>query len=338
MAIGALAEKGLEKRAPTAAVALLSAPILDNPQMWHALEYSWPEGSPAILQFLPYPHDLPSILILVALVVLTIGVAILLRHYWWGMLWAVSPDIIDWLILRPAIGRAPIHDLFGQLSTPWGFAVEVTLIVVIVGTLVWRRRAKAQNRASSNFETNSGVDEMNEQKDKPISDSLFRMMSLLFRIRDRFMSPRKHLEKVGIKEGQTVLDFGCGSGSYAIPAARMVGEKGIVYALDIHPLAMRAVERKANKERLTNITTILSHRDTGLPDERIDVVLLYDTIHMIKDKRALLTELHRVMKPNGLLSILARHIKVDEVLEIVGKDGMFSLKERHGSLLNFERG
>jgi hypothetical protein len=59
------------------------------------------------------------------------------------MLWAVSPDIIDWLILRPAIGRSPIHDLFGQLSTPWGFAVEVTFIVVIVGTLVWRRRAKA---------------------------------------------------------------------------------------------------------------------------------------------------------------------------------------------------
>jgi hypothetical protein len=158
MAIGALAEKGLGKRAPTAAVALLIHPILDNPLLWHA-PYPWPSGSPAILQFLPYPHNLPSILILVALVVLTIGVAILLRHYWWGMLWAVSPDIIDWLILRPAIGRAPIHDLFGQLSTPWGFAVEVTLIVVIVGTLVWRRRAKAQNRASSNFETNSGVDE-----------------------------------------------------------------------------------------------------------------------------------------------------------------------------------
>ncbi len=141
MAIGALAEKGLWKRAPTAAVAVLSHPILDNPLLWHA-HYPWPQGSPAILQILPYPHDLPSILVLVALVVLTIGVAILLCHYWWGMLWAISPDIIDWIILRPAIGRIPIHDLFSWLSTPWGFAVEVTIIVVIVVTLLWRRRVK----------------------------------------------------------------------------------------------------------------------------------------------------------------------------------------------------
>lgn len=143
MAIGALAEKGLEKKVPTAAVALLSHPIVDNPRLWHA-PYLWPQGSPAILQFLPYPHDLPSILVLAALVVLTIGVAILLRRYWWGMLWAISPDIIDWLILRPTIGRSPIHDdLFSWLSTPWGFAVEVTLILVIVVALFQRRKAKA---------------------------------------------------------------------------------------------------------------------------------------------------------------------------------------------------
>jgi precorrin-6B methylase 2 len=321
MAIGALAEEGLKNRVPTAAVALLSAPVLDNPLLWHA-PYPWPAGSPAIFQFLPYPHDLPSILVLIALVVLTIGVAILLRHYWWGMLWAVSPDIIDWIILRPTIGRSPIHDLFSRLSTPWGFAVEVALIAVIVGTLLWRRRAKA----------------MNEQKDKPMSDIGFRMMCLFFRIRDRFMNPKKQLQKLGIREGQTVLDFGCGSGSYAIPAARMVGQKGMVYALDIHPLAMRAVEKKAKKEGMTNITTILSDRDTGLPDESIDTILLYDTIHMIKDKQALLKELHRVVKSKGLLSILVRHMKIEDVLDIAEKDGQFSLRDQHGSLLNFERG
>jgi len=139
MAIGALAERGLEQKAPTAVVALLSHPILDRAQFWHA-PYSWPSGSPVILQFLPYPHDLPSIFVLITLVFLTIGVAILLRQYWWGMLWAVSPDIVDWIILRPTIGQSPIHDLFSRLSTPWGFAVEVVFVAVIVITLVWRRR------------------------------------------------------------------------------------------------------------------------------------------------------------------------------------------------------
>lgn len=178
---------------------------------------------------------------------------------------------------------------------------------------------------------------MNEQKDKPMPDIGFRMMSFFFRIRDRFRDPGKQLEKVGIKEGQTLLDFGCGSGSYVIPAARMVGGKGMVYAVDIHPLAISAVEKKATKEGLTNIATILSDRDTGLPDESIDVVLLYDVIRSIKDKRALLKELHRVMKVNGLLSILAEHIKVEDVVEIAEKDGLFSLKDQDGKLLNFER-
>ncbi len=165
----------------------------------------------------------------------------------------------------------------------------------------------------------------------------FRFMTLLLRIRDWFMNPRKELEKLGIKEGQTVLDFGCGPGSYTIPAARMVGEKGRVYALDIHPLAVRAVEKKAKKKRLTNITTILSDRDTGLQGENIDVILLYDTIHQIKDKRALLKELHRVTKSNGLLSILVEHMRPEDVLEIAEKDGLFSLKDQRGRLLNFER-
>jgi len=179
---------------------------------------------------------------------------------------------------------------------------------------------------------------MGERRDKPMPDISFRLMSLFFRIRDRFRNPGKQLQQVGIKEGQTVLDFGCGPGSYAIPAARMVGEKGRIYALDIHPLALRAVDRKAEKEGLTNITTILSDRDTGLPDESVDVVLLYDTIHLIEDKGALLRELHRVMKPAGVLSILAEHMKVEDILWIGTKDGLFCLRDRCGKLVNFEKG
>ena len=147
MAIGALTEKVIGKKAPTAVVALLSHPILDNSLLDNPItghvHSPWPPGSPAILQIIPYPHDLPSIVVVVALVVLTIVLAILMRHYWWGMLWAVSPDIIDWIILRPIMGQSPIHDLFSPLSTPWGLAVEMLLLVVIVSTLLLRRRARA---------------------------------------------------------------------------------------------------------------------------------------------------------------------------------------------------
>jgi ubiquinone/menaquinone biosynthesis C-methylase UbiE len=178
---------------------------------------------------------------------------------------------------------------------------------------------------------------MSEQKSKTMSNVVYRLMALALACSYLFMNARKQLLKSGVKEGQTVLDFGCGPGFYAIPAAAMVGDKGNVYALDIHPLAIQSVRRKAKKKGLTNIATILSDKDTGLPDKSVDVSLVYDAIHMIKDREPLVRELHRVTKPNGILSITAEHIKAEDVIKIAEKDGLFSLREREHNLLNFER-
>ena len=52
--------------------------------------------------------------------------------------------------------------------------------------------------------------------------------------------------------------------------------------------AVKEEKKKAKKEGLTNITTILSDRDINLPDESVDIILLIDTLHMIKDKQSLL--------------------------------------------------
>jgi ubiquinone/menaquinone biosynthesis C-methylase UbiE len=178
---------------------------------------------------------------------------------------------------------------------------------------------------------------MDFRRDKPMPNIVFRGMSAFFVVRDKFRKPEKLLQKAGIAEGQTVLDFGCGPGSYAIAAARIVGAQGKVHALDIHPLAARSVERRAAKRGLSNLSTIVSNRDTGLPDESVDVVLAYDMIHMVKDREALLVELHRVLKQGGVLSILAEHMKPEHVLDMAISNGLFTLRDRHGRLLNFER-
>ncbi|MEA1959187.1 MAG: class I SAM-dependent methyltransferase [Chloroflexota bacterium] len=178
---------------------------------------------------------------------------------------------------------------------------------------------------------------MRRIENKPMPGIGFRAMSLCFKIRDILSDPVDKLRKAGIDDGQTVLDYGCGPGSYTIPAARMVGEQGKVYAIDIHPLAVEAVESKAARANLKNIVTILSERNTGLPDECVDTALLFDAIHMIEDKKALLGELHRVIRPNGRLSIFVEHTKPDSVIRIAEMDGLFSLKDRHGKLFNFER-
>ena len=92
----------------------------------------WLEDTPAILKIIPYPDHLAPILVVIVLVTLTIGAGWLLRRYWWGMLWGMAPDIIDWAILRPAIGREPIHDLFGKVETPWGFGLEMAFVALVV--------------------------------------------------------------------------------------------------------------------------------------------------------------------------------------------------------------
>jgi len=160
----------------------------------------------------------------------------------------------------------------------------------------------------------------------------FRMMSVFLRLREWFRHPKERLAEAGVERGHVVLDFGCGVGSYTIPAAQTVGEKGIVYGLDIHPLATAAVDKRARKENLANVKAILSGRDTGLPDESVDAILLYDAFHLMPDKQALLKELHRVLKPDGFLSIDYEHMIREDFVETLNAGSLFSIEAQGGNL------
>ena len=86
---------------------------------------------------------------------------------------------------------------------------------------------------------------MNENR--PYPNLAFRGMALWLRAREIFGDMQQRLIDAGLQGGQVVLDYGCGIGSYSIPAARIVGDGGTVYALDMHPLAIETVERRARK-------------------------------------------------------------------------------------------
>jgi ubiquinone/menaquinone biosynthesis C-methylase UbiE len=172
--------------------------------------------------------------------------------------------------------------------------------------------------------------------DKLQSNLDFRLMSFGFKFRD-FFSPRKNtLAEVDIKPAFSMLDYGCGPGSYTTVAARLVGDSGKVYALDIHPLAIHQVQKSAAKKGLTNITTILSDCATGLPDESIDVVILYDTLHNLSEPDKILAELHRVLKPDGILSFNDHHLKEEnEVIARLTGKGLFKLSGKGKRVYNF---
>jgi ubiquinone/menaquinone biosynthesis C-methylase UbiE len=176
---------------------------------------------------------------------------------------------------------------------------------------------------------------MNESKQ--ISSVGFRGMALYLKLRERFEEPRERLAEAGLDRGQVILDYGCGIGSYTFPAARIVGDEGKVYALDIHPLAIKAVGRRAREEELSNITTIQSDRETGLSDESVDVILLYDVLHSVPDKGALLQELHRILKPGGLLSVLPDHMEEEVFLRMMEAGDRFVLQDRQGKVFAFKK-
>ncbi len=173
--------------------------------------------------------------------------------------------------------------------------------------------------------------------DKPMTEFGFKAMSFFFKFRDFFQPRKKVLAEVNIEPGFKILDYGCGPGSYAVAAAKLVGETGMVYALDIHPLAVKQVQKTAASKGLANIETILSDCATGLPDESIDVVLFYDTLHKLNEPDKVLAELHRVLKPDGILSFSDHHLKENEMTSRITGKGLFQLSGKGEKVYNFAK-
>ena len=160
------------------------------------------------------------------------------------------------------------------------------------------------------------------------SDLAFRLMTLIYKLRDLLQNPRRSLEEARLTKGMSVVDYGCGPGSFTIPAAELVGHEGRVFAVDIHPLATSTVEQKASRKGLQNVETVLVRGyDTGIEASSVDRVLLIDTIHLIDDPAALFREIHRMLKPDGLLFMEKGHMAMSEQKSIVEKSGLFKITE-----------
>jgi ubiquinone/menaquinone biosynthesis C-methylase UbiE len=179
------------------------------------------------------------------------------------------------------------------------------------------------------------MSEQQKTKTRRQSDLDFRLMSLSYKVRD-FLRPRLDiLEEAGIKTCFQVLDYGCGPGSYVLPVIRLIGDIGTLFALDVNPLAIKAVQRLASKKGMSNVRVILSDCATGLPTAGIDVALLYDILHDLENCAEVLAELHRILKPEGILSVSDHHLQEDEIISRVIQGGLFKLKSKGNKTLSF---
>ncbi|HEX5707598.1 MAG TPA: class I SAM-dependent methyltransferase [Pyrinomonadaceae bacterium] len=116
------------------------------------------------------------------------------------------------------------------------------------------------------------------------------------------------MDVLGIREGSGVADIGAGSGWFTVRAARRVGERGAVYAVDINEEFVRHIERRAAEEKLTNVRAVLGREDDPtLPAQSVDAVLILKTYHEVAQPVRLLQNLRAALRPGALVGVIDRN-------------------------------
>jgi ubiquinone/menaquinone biosynthesis C-methylase UbiE len=121
----------------------------------------------------------------------------------------------------------------------------------------------------------------------------------------KFVTPEKILNQLGLSGGMTAVDLGCGSGGWTIPLAKMLPE-GKVFALDLLKSSLSALESKARIERIFNIQTVVAdvEKKTPISQASSDAVLMTNLLFEVENKKAVLEEGKRILKPGGKILVV----------------------------------
>lgn len=117
--------------------------------------------------------------------------------------------------------------------------------------------------------------------------------------------PEETLVKAGIKPGDIFLDIGCGTGYFALPAARLVGPKGLVYALDVSGVMLAELRSKTASLGVFNLHTLQTPRGRlKLPEAGATMAFISDTLHEVDEKTPFLAAVGAALKPGARLAVI----------------------------------
>lgn len=123
--------------------------------------------------------------------------------------------------------------------------------------------------------------------------------------RRELLPPEQTLIRIGLHEGDTMADIGCGIGYFTIPASKIVGNSGKIFAMDILPEMLEEVDIKVKENNISNIKTILTEEnDLKLEDGKITVAFISNVLHEAEDKEKFLSEIKRSISSKGRIAIV----------------------------------
>ncbi|MCT4645734.1 MAG: class I SAM-dependent methyltransferase [Carboxylicivirga sp.] len=159
---------------------------------------------------------------------------------------------------------------------------------------------------------------------------VFHLMTFLMKVRDVFGYTRNNFKTLEIKNGQTVIDYGCGPARYVHLVSEAIGTNGKLYATDIHQLAVDKVKEVIQTRKLNNVEAVLSHSYTcPLPMHTADIILALDMFHMIEDTDALQGEFARLLKSEGTVIIEDGHQSRKSTIKKIKQAGIFNIVQEN---------
>ncbi|HLJ82134.1 MAG TPA: class I SAM-dependent methyltransferase [Ktedonobacterales bacterium] len=128
---------------------------------------------------------------------------------------------------------------------------------------------------------------------------------LLSEERHEALKPEELLRSLGLKRGQTMADIGCGPGFFTVPAATIVGPRGLVIAGDVQGEMLSAVRSRVAEQGLENVRVVkTSDMEVPLPPGTCDLVLLAFILDEVPQRARFLHRAARLAKPSGRIAVL----------------------------------
>ncbi len=158
------------------------------------------------------------------------------------------------------------------------------------------------------------------------------------RIRRWIMNPVKTLQGADIQPGQTVLEVGCGTGFFTIPAAKLIGDEGCLVAMDALSDFIKQVENKVQSANLKNVRVVKRDAlNTRLDVASIDTALLFGVVPWpALPLNLLLPEMHRVLKAEGRLAVWMFPVS-GWVPKSILRSGLFTYISKQNGVYNYRR-